>query len=334
MNDAAPTPVDDALSALLAAYLEHLRILRNSPKTTTSAIARECGFFLAYCRECGIAVPDKVDVHTVRGFLARHHRKGLQPTTLRRYLSCIRGLFRHALKVGMVSHNPAAAVRGPKGRRSLPKVIGAEDLGNALDRAPQGPIDLRDQALVELFYSAGLRLAELHGLDVPRGYPDTLFPDELTVTGKGRKERLVPVGGKARAALDRWLRERARIAAPAETALFVGPRGKRLGRTQIGTALHAWALRSGLPAHLHPHKLRHSFATHLLESSGDLRAVQELLGHANLATTQIYTQLDWKRLATVYDAAHPRAKRHAATSFDAETPAAPQPHRQRIQNPP
>lgn len=307
----APSLPDDALARLLEDYLRTLRVERQSPQTTLSAVARECGAFLAYCRECGIASPERVDVHTVRGFLTRKHRGGLQPVTLRRYLSCVRGLFRHALKTGLVTHNPASGVRGPKGQRLLPKVIAAEDLANALDRPATSALNARDLAMVELFYSSGLRLAELHALDVPAG---SGFPDELRVTGKGSKQRIVPVGGQARAALDRWLEQRRGIAAANEPALFVGARGRRIGRAQIGSALSAWAVRSGLPVHLHPHKLRHSFATHLLEGSGDLRAVQELLGHANLSTTQIYTQLDWKRLAQVYDQAHPRARRRGAAA--------------------
>lgn len=307
-SPAAAAQPDDALAALLQDYLRFLVVEKQAPKTTTSAVGRECGLFLAYCRDCGIRSPEKIDIHTVRGFITRSHRRGLQPVTLRRYLSCIRGLFRHAVRLGAAAHNPAAGVRGPKGQRRLPKVISAEDLGNALDRPTAAASDVRDQALVELFYSAGLRLAELHGLDRP---PGSEFPDQLRVTGKGNRQRIVPVGSKARAALERWTLQRDAIAVPNENALFVGPRGRRLGRNAIGAALHAWAQRSGLPAHLHPHKLRHSFATHLLEGSGDLRAVQELLGHANLSTTQIYTQLDWKRLAQVYDQSHPRARRAA-----------------------
>ncbi|WP_293003197.1 tyrosine recombinase XerC [Nevskia sp.] len=301
----APEAPDDALQQALDRYLRYLVVERQSPKTTTSAVARECRMFFGYCRECGIADPARVDIHTVRGFLTRSHRRGLQPPTLRRYLSCIRSLFRYLVRQGALAHNPAAGVRGPKGARTLPKVIDAEALGEALDQAPNGVFECRDRAMVELFYSSGLRLAELHQLDVPAGR----FPDELTVLGKGHRERIVPVGRAARAALDAWLTERAAVAMIGERALFVGARGRRLGRTQIGTALHAWAQRTNLPAHLHPHKLRHSFATHLLAESGDIRAVQELLGHARLSTTQIYTQLDWKRLAQVYDQSHPRARR-------------------------
>ncbi|MDB5988092.1 MAG: tyrosine recombinase XerC [Nevskia sp.] len=299
----------DPLDALLADYLQYLQIERKASPATSSAVQRECGFFFDHCRARGLTQPAQVDIHTVREFIARRHRDGLQPPTLRRYLSCIRGVFRHALKLGVAQHNPAAGVRAPKGKRVLPKVIAAEALGAALDQTPAAPIEARDHAMVELFYSAGLRLAELHQLDLPPGVAGTGFPDELRVLGKGNKQRIVPVGVRARQALDRWLRERGQFAAAGEHALFVGARGRRISRAQIGIALNQWAIRTGLPTHLHPHKLRHSFATHLLENSGDLRAVQELLGHANLSTTQIYTQLDWKHLAKIYDDAHPRARR-------------------------
>ena len=176
----------DALSDALARYLRHLTVERQAPKTTTSAVARECGFFLVYCRECGISEPAKVDIHTVRGFLTRSHRKGLQPPTLRRYLSCVRGLFRFLIRTGELSHNPATGVRGPKGARVLPKVIHAEDLGAALDAPANTAFERRDRAMVELFYSAGLRLAELHQLDVPPNAANG-FPDELRVIGKGNR---------------------------------------------------------------------------------------------------------------------------------------------------
>jgi len=299
-----------ALDQLLADYLRHLRVDRRGSGHTLEATRRDGTAFIAYCAECGIHEPKRVDIHTVRGFITRLHRKGQQPSSLRRYLSSLRGLFRHALREGLAEHNPVAGVRGPKGKRELPKVIIAEDLDNALNLEAEGELGSRDQAMVELFYSAGLRLAELQKLDVPAG---DRFPDEVRVLGKGIKERIVPVGGKARAALDAWLLQRGSIAAADEPALFVGRGGKRLSQRSIQLRLAAWARTAGLPAHLHPHKLRHSFATHLLESSGDLRAVQELLGHANLATTQIYTQLDWKRLAKVYDEAHPRAKRGSSS---------------------
>jgi integrase/recombinase XerC len=298
-----------ALQALLADYLRYLRVEKQASPHTVAAAQQDGEAFLRYCTESHYTELKRIDMHCVRGFVTRLHRDGQQPSSLRRYLSSLRGLFRHALKQGLVEHNPAAGVRAPKGKRLLPKVVDAEDLGRALDHAQEGEHAIRDQALIELFYSSGLRLAELHGLDTP---PGGAFPDELRVLGKGRKERIVPVGGKARAALDAWLRERPTLAAADEPALFVSSRGTRLSQRSIQQRLAAWARAAGLPAHLHPHKLRHSFATHLLESSGDLRAVQELLGHAQLSTTQIYTQLDWKRLAKVYDAAHPRARRTPA----------------------
>ena len=310
-------PPDDALAALLSDYLRYLEVEKQASPNTVSAVRREGGLFLDYCRSAGLATPGDISVHQVRSFITRKNREGRQPPTLRRYLSVIRGLFRYAVKTGSASHNPATGVRGPKGQRVLPKVVDSEDLNLALDRAPgaaDGAMAIRDHAIVELFYSAGLRLSELHDLDLPRGAGP--FPDELRVIGKGRKERIVPVGRKARGALDTWLRERAAVAAIDETALFTGARGRRLSRAGIGTALKAWAQRVQLPAHLHPHKLRHSFATHLLNESGDLRAVQELLGHANLSTTQIYTQMEWSRLAKVYDAAHPRARREPSRDSD------------------
>ncbi|MDR3417813.1 MAG: tyrosine recombinase XerC [Nevskia sp.] len=293
------------MDRLLAGYLQYLRVEKQASPHTVAAAQRDCGAFLRYCAECGVTDAGRVDLHTVRAYITRLHRQNRQPSSLRRCLSSLRGLFRHALRQGLVQHNPAAGVRAPKGKRLLPKVVAAEDLINALDREVEDS-SVRDQAMVELFYSSGLRLAELHGLDLP---PGNRFPDELRVLGKGRKERIVPVGAKARAALDRWLCQRSQHAAANEPALFVGRGGRRLSQRSIQLRLAAWARAAGLPAHLHPHKLRHSFATHLLESSGDLRAVQELLGHANLATTQIYTQLDWKRLAQVYDRAHPRARK-------------------------
>jgi integrase/recombinase XerC len=313
----------DALDALLIDYLQYLYVERKASPATHSAVQRECGFFFDYCRTRGLTTPLQIDLHIVRDFIARKNRDGLQAPTLRRYLSCIRGVFRHALKLGVVQHNPAVGVRGPKGSRVLPKVITADALGAALNQTPGEALPLRDHAMVELFYSAGLRLAELHGLDLPAGAQSTGFPDELRVLGKGRKQRIVPVGRRARDALDRWLQARAQLAAFDERALFVGPRGRRLSRAGIGIALNRWAARTGLPAHLHPHKLRHSFATHLLENSGDLRAVQELLGHASLATTQIYTQLDWKHLAKVYDDAHPRAKRGKVADSSLKLPDLP-----------
>lgn len=197
-------------------------------------------------------------------------------------------------------------MRAPKARRALPAALSPDACARLLDRVPEDALEVRDRAMFELFYSSGLRLAELAGLDL--GALD-LAAAEASVTGKGAKTRIVPVGAKARAALDLWLGVREGIARPQEKAVFVGRNGGRLSARQVQLRLDRWARKAGLAVHVHPHMLRHSFASHVLQSSGDLRAVQELLGHANLNTTQVYTHLDFQHLAKIYDQAHPRAKR-------------------------
>jgi len=303
-------PAADApFQAEIADYLGYLLHEKKYSPHTRDAAARDLAKFTGYCARARVLQLVQIDQHLVRAFVAAEHRAGRDPATLQRYLSSLRGFFRHQLRAGRLQANPAVGVRGPKVRRKLPGVISADDLNEALDRGPEGADGHwaeRDQALVELFYSSGLRLAELQGLDAAEL---DAGQRELTVTGKGRKQRIVMIGAQARAALDRWLRRRPEAAPADEPALFVSRLGRRLSRAAIGQRLKGWARSAGLPAQLHPHRLRHSFATHLLESSGDLRAVQEFLGHANLSTTQIYTHLDWKRLAQVYDQAHPRAKR-------------------------
>lgn len=302
MAEAAETP----FQAEIADYLGYLRHEKKySPHTLTAAAADLAGF-AAYCAQARVARLAQIDQHLVRGYITARHRAGLDPASLHRYLSSLRSFFRHQIRADRLQANPATAVRGPKLRRQLPAVISQEELGSALDRPVEGPWAERDHALVELLYSTGLRLSELYALDAAQLAGGQA---EVTVTGKGGKQRIVMVGAKARQALLAWLPRRAEVAAPGEPALFVGRNGRRLSRAMIGQRLKVWARQAGLQTHLHPHRLRHSFATHLLESSGDLRAVQEMLGHANLSTTQIYTHLDWKRLAQVYDEAHPRAKR-------------------------
>lgn len=295
-----------ALQTLIAEFVDHLRHQKRYSPHTCAAAARDLAAFSRYCAQAGARALGDIDLHRVRGFISARHRDGHQPASLQRYLSTLRAFFRHQLRAGRIKANPAQPVRAPKLRRKLPAVIGADDLGAALAQVPEDELAQRDQAIVELFYSAGLRLAELYALDVADVADD---PRQITITGKGGKERVVMIGAPARAALATWIRLRGSYAAEGEPALFVSVRGGRLSRSMIGVRLKHWAQRTGLGVHLHPHRLRHSFATHLLESSGDLRAVQELLGHAQLSTTQIYTHLDWKRLAVVYDEAHPRARR-------------------------
>lgn len=306
MSGAAPAA---PFAPLLAGYLAYLRNEKRYSPHTVDAAARDLRSFVAYCAQARVASVAQIDAHLVRGWLGAQRRAGREPASLHRYLSSLRGWFRYLLRERAVASNPAAHVRAPKLARKLPAVIDADTLSAALDGdRDDARLAVRDRALVELLYSAGLRLEELQQLDAEAVEGPGR---DFTVTGKGRKQRVVMLGGAARAALDAWLALRPQYAAPAERALFVSTRGARLSRTAIAQRLRAWAQRTDLGVHLHPHRLRHSFATHMLENSGDLRAVQEMLGHAHLSTTQIYTHLDWKHLAKVYDEAHPRARRGA-----------------------
>ena len=228
------------------------------------------------------------------------------PTSLRRRLSAVRTFCHWLVREGELGHNPAIDVRTPKPARHLPAVLDTDLVGRLLDIPGDAPDVLRDRAILELFYSSGLRLAELCALDL--GDVD-LHDAQVRVTGKGAKTRIVPVGRFARAAIQAWLAVRGSLAQAGEAALFVGARGARRCARAVQGRVSYWAQRQGIGRHVHPHMLRHSFATHVLESSGDLRAVQELLGHADIKTTQVYTHLDFQHLAQVYDAAHPRAKR-------------------------
>jgi integrase/recombinase XerC len=295
----------EAFTRTTDAYLTFLRDQRRASPHTIAAYQRDLVQFASFCVRNHLESPGDVDVHLVRRFVADAHRQGREPTSLRRSLSGVRSWYRFLISRQLTSANPVTGVRAPRGRRELPKTVDADSLNRALDNAPEGVWAVQDHALVELLYSSGLRLAEMQQLDCFGG----AVPDELRVTGKGSRTRIVPVGCKARAALAAWLALRALQRGAEGPALFLSQRGKRLSSRDIQRRVAAWGLRNGLPEHLHPHRLRHSFASHLLENSGDLRAVQELLGHANLSTTQIYTQLDWKHLARVYDETHPRARR-------------------------
>ena len=245
----------------------------------------------------------------VRRYLAMLHAKGLAPRTLALTLSAWRGCFRWLVKHRGWRSNPVLGIRAPKAARPLPKALSVEAAQRLLEgREEGGPLLVQDQAMFELLYSSGLRLAELVALELADGRLD-LRQGEVTVTGKGSKSRTVPVGDKARQALQSWISIRSQIARADEKALFVGSRGRRIAPSVVGARLLAWARRRGLAQRVHPHMLRHSFASHMLQSSQDLRAVQELLGHASISTTQVYTHLDFQALAKVYDAAHPRARK-------------------------
>jgi integrase/recombinase XerC len=244
----------------------------------------------------------------VRRFAAHSHAAGLGARSLARRLAALRTFCEFLLRERVIRHNPGIDIRAPKAPKRLPHTLDADMMARLLALEPRDPLEVRDLAIMELFYSSGLRLAELLALDL--GDLD-LADRTVRVLGKGAKTRIVPVGSKAVAALQRWLRERAALAAPEQRAIFVGQGGRRLGSRAVQLRIRAHALRQGLPVGVHPHLFRHSFATHLLESSRDLRGVQELLGHANIGTTQVYTHLDFQHLARIYEDSHPRARRRS-----------------------
>jgi len=296
----------------VARFRRHLATERRLSAHTDSNYARDLAALVRFCDARGIATWTELDSHHLRVFAAQAHAAGLGPRSIQRRLSAVRGFFRFLLvREKVVGSNPAADVRAPKAERRLPQTLDPDQMGRLLQLPGDGPLVARDRAMMELLYSSGLRLAELIGLDV--GDVD-LNDGTVRVVGKGSKERIVPVGRYAREALSRWAVERAAVARPGTTALFVGRSGDRLGARAIQVRITYWARRQGLPMHVHPHLFRHSFASHLLESSGDLRGVQELLGHADISTTQIYTHLDFQHLARIYDATHPRARRKSRRS--------------------
>ncbi len=291
------------MNPAIAAYLQHLAAERRLARHTTAGYARDLALLE---KEAAGAALDALDAQHIRLFLARLHGRGLAPKSLARMLSAWRGFYRHACRRLGYAANPCLGLKPPKLRRALPETLSPDDCAQLLDRAPEGILETRDAAMFELFYSSGLRLAELAGLDLARL---DLAEGEVTVTGKGGKTRIVPVGAKARAALANWLAQRPALAGEGEGAVFLNRRGARLTPRSIQLRLDRWARRAGLASHVHPHLLRHSFATHVLQSSSDLRAVQEMLGHASLSATQVYTHLDFQHLSRIYDAAHPRAKK-------------------------
>lgn len=298
--------MDDSAIAWLPRFLAHLSVERRLSAHTDKSYERDLQRFIAFCDKNTVADWPRVDSQHVRMFAAAEHRRGASPRSIQRRLSAVRSFFKFLMQMRAMSANPAVGVQAPKARKSLPETIDADLMARLLEFRADSQLSVRDKAIMELFYSSGLRLSELVGLNLG----DFDWQDRtVRVLGKGSKERVVPVGRHAAAALSRWLKERPALATAGEQALFVSKRGSRIGVRVVQTRVEAWAQRQGLGRHVHPHMFRHSFASHLLESSQDLRGVQELLGHANLSTTQIYTHLDFQHLAKIYDAAHPRARR-------------------------
>jgi integrase/recombinase XerC len=292
--------VDTTVDAFLA-ELTHQR--RASPHTV-SAYGRD----LLRLAELADDVPlVELQPHQLKRFAMQLHGKGLAARSLARTLSAWRAYYRWLARRGAIAVNPCDGLKAPKRPKSLPKALSIDQSQALLDAMAESPAEVRDKAMFELFYSSGLRLSELASLDVNGGVD--LVEGVVTVTGKRGKMRTVPLGGKAAEAVRVWLDQRDELAADGEAALFVGQRGRRIHPRVVEQRLDLWTKRIGLGVHVHPHMLRHSFASHVLQSSGDLRAVQEMLGHASISTTQIYTHLDFQHLAKVYDAAHPRAKK-------------------------
>ncbi|MGD8379346.1 MAG: tyrosine recombinase XerC [Gammaproteobacteria bacterium] len=298
--------MDDAAQTWIDRFVGHLGNERRLSPHTLSNYRRDLEALVRWCAGQGLDDWKRLTVHEIRAWVAARHRQGMAPRSQQRALSSVRTFFNYLLREGAVTDNPAADVPAPRGAKRLPATLDADQMGRLLDIPPEDAQAVRDKAMLELFYSSGLRLAELVGLDL-----HDLDPGEamVRVTGKGAKTRVVPVGRHAVAAVRAWLEQRAELARAGEQALFVGARGARISPRSVQARVEYWARRQGLDRRIFPHLLRHSFASHLLESSGDLRAVQELLGHANIGTTQIYTHLDFQHLARIYDQAHPRAKK-------------------------
>lgn len=289
-------------------FRQHLLTERRLSPHTVDNYSRDLAALHGWCAKRQIVAWRTLDSQHVRTFAAQSHAGGLAPRSVQRRLSAVRTFFNYLVREGERGGNAAQDIRAPKAARRLPHTIDADLMTRLLEFTPANPLEVRDKAMMELLYSSGLRLSELTGL----GLHDVDLADRTArVTGKGAKQRIAPVGRHAIEALRAWLRERAALAKVDETALFVGQNGRRIGQRAVQLRIAAHARRQGVALKVHPHLFRHSFATHLLESSRDLRGVQELLGHANISTTQIYTHLDFQHLARTYESSHPRARRRS-----------------------
>ena len=292
---------------MLTDFFGQLTVEKRASEHTVKSYQRDINHLTHYCIDKSIPQWSDLKQSDIRSHIASRHRQGLSSKSLQRELSAIRSFYNFLLKKRLTESNPAQYVKAPKQSRKLPKTLDVDQISGLLEAGANSALEIRDLAMFELFYSSGLRLSELAALNLA----DIDLPDNSLMirTGKGGKSRMLPIGSKAVTAINNWLELRQKNAAVSESAVFISTRGTRLGQRSIELRLEQWCKKKGIAEHIHPHMLRHSFASHLLESSQDLRAVQELLGHSNISTTQIYTHLDFQHLADVYDKAHPRAKK-------------------------
>ena len=297
--------MNESESGWIEQFLKHLEFERRLSPLTCKNYGRDLRALEAWCDESGVDRWCDLDSEHFRGWSAACFRRGLSSKSIQRRLSAARSFYRYLLREKHVDKNPVQSVSAPKAPKRLPANLDADRMAHLLDIPGEGPLVDRDRAILELLYSSGLRLAELVDLDID----DVVLADATVhVTGKGNKDRIVPVGSHATRAVKNWLRSRVALADQDEPAMFVSKRGARLSRRGVQQRVSHWAKKQGIDTRVYPHLFRHSFATHLLESSHDLRGVQELLGHANISTTQVYTHLDFQHLAQIYDQTHPRAK--------------------------
>lgn len=293
------------LDAPLQQFQRYLANERRLSRLTAVAYARDLQRLRAFCERRRIADWQSLDAAHVRLYVGELRQAGLSGRSIQRHLSAARSFYRYLLRERIVTRDPAAGLKAPRSARRLPKSLSPDEAARLVEIAAEDKSARRDRALLELLYSSGLRLGELCGLDLE----DLPGDGTVRVTGKGGKVRVVPIGAAAQAAMEQWLPDRMQWARPGEAAVFLSSRGRRLGGREVQRVVARRARAQGITQPVHPHMLRHSFASHVLESSGDLRAVQEMLGHASIATTQVYTHLDFQHLAKVYDQAHPRARK-------------------------
>lgn len=292
---------------LVCRYLRYLSDERRYSPATVESYRRDILQFVGFVESDKVKNCCQADALHVRNFAGSRRRQGISARSLQRSLSALRGFYSYLQRERLVGNNPVTDVSAPGAKKKLPELLDVDEINCLLAQPPQGPLEMRDHAMMELMYSSGLRLVELVNLDIE---DLDLSHGQVHVLGKGNKPRYLPVGNAARKSLGKWLDARKTWVAEDENAVFISNRGRRLSARAVQQRMARLARKHGLDKHVHPHMLRHSFASHLLESSGDLRAVQEMLGHADISTTQIYTHLDFQHLAQVYDRTHPRARKN------------------------